>query len=106
MTFTGEKIDFDWTNDDWGRQHLVSVRIASKLMEQDHEQLQSSLAVILECGAVSEMLERVTFTKKHLLALVDILDQSLLRSFLVLERLGYGPDNPPPDPAVSEPQMH
>lgn len=105
MTFQGEKIVFDWTNDDWVKAHLVTVRVACVIMGKDHEQLQSSLASasISESCAVSEMLEQMTLTKKHLKALVELLDRSLLRSFLLLERLGYSPDNPPPDGPVFEP---
>src|SRR5438309_1731043 len=88
MTWKAEKVDFDWTNDKWAICHLPNVRIASLIMAKDHKQLQSTSAEICESGGVSEMLERMTLTKEHLEALVDLLDRSLFRSFLVLERLG------------------
>jgi len=46
------------------------------------------------------MLEGWCETKKHLECLIKVCDVALNRSFLVLERLGYGPDNPPPDMRV------
>ncbi|CDX24494.1 hypothetical protein MPL3356_400098 [Mesorhizobium plurifarium] len=104
MTWKGTKDDlFKWTNDEWSIRHLPQVRIASLVMKQDHEQLRTTMADICETGAVSDMLEQMMLTKEHLEALVDLLDRALFRSFLVLERLGYSPDNPPPDTPAIDP---
>jgi hypothetical protein len=58
------------------------------------------MARLVKDGAVPDALEALTGTKNHLNALAKILETALLRSFLVLERLGYSPDNPPPDNVI------
>jgi hypothetical protein len=52
---------------------------------------------VVKTGAVPGMLESSCVTKDHLKSLAEMLDIALTRSFLVLERLGYEPNKPPPD---------
>jgi hypothetical protein len=97
MTFAGMEIEFDWTNDDWALAHLPHVRIATLILQRDHVALKEMMEGIAKEGLAPDMLENLTTTKHHLAALAEILDKALLRSFLVMERLGYSPDNSPPE---------
>jgi hypothetical protein len=49
-----------------------------------------------------EILEGLCHTKQELSDLAKLLDVAISRIFLVLERLGYDPDNPPPDDDADE----
>ena len=101
VKFEAMDLPFNWTNEDWTRHHLVSVRIASRLLAMDSTELQEAMAKMVKNGAAPEMLDSMCATRDNLKALTEMLDIALTRSFLVLERLGYGPDNPPPDNVVS-----
>jgi len=96
LTFTGQDIKFDWSNEDWGLAHLSNVRMATLALQKNHLELQQLWTEIVEDGLAPDLLERWCETKHHLNALVTIIDNALTRSFLVLERLGYSPENPPP----------
>jgi hypothetical protein len=47
-----------------------------------------------------QLLEGLTRTRLHLESLHKALDVALSRSFLIIERLGYSPDNPPLDTPI------
>jgi hypothetical protein len=100
IRFDGADIKFEWTNQAWGLAHLPNVRMASLLLQRDDEALTETLARMVKAGVVPDMLEGLCTTKEHLEALVDLLRAALTRSFVVLERLGYSPDVPPPEHAV------
>jgi hypothetical protein len=100
MTFQGVKINVDWTNQEWAAAHLPFVRLAAVALEKDDKELQAAFADMAKGGVVPDLLESWCRTKQHLKALVKGLEAALARSFLVLDRLGYTPDNPPPDSAV------
>jgi hypothetical protein len=55
------------------------------------------MAELPKDGKVPDMLDRWCISKDHLNLLAQMLDCALTRSFIVLERLGYDPENPPPD---------
>jgi hypothetical protein len=50
---------------------------------------------------VPDLLDGLTKTKEHLEALASMVSTVLHRHFIVLERLGYDLDNPPPDVKVN-----
>ncbi|MCS3450270.1 MULTISPECIES: hypothetical protein [Bradyrhizobium] len=97
MTFDPIDVKFNWSNDKWALAHLPHVRLATILLSQDHIDLQERFGAMAAEGYGPEMLEGLTTTRDHLLALAEICDVALTRCFLVVERMGYSPDNPPPD---------
>lgn len=96
VKFEAIDISFDWTNEDWALSHLPTVRIASRMLAKDNTELQEAMEKIINSGCAPDTLERMSVTRDHLMSLAEMLDKALTRSFLVLDRLGYGPDNPPP----------
>lgn len=96
LTFVRQDIKFEWSNEDWGLAHLPNVRMATLALQKDHVELQQLWVDLVEDGLAPDLLERWCETKHHLNALAVLIDDALTRSFLVLERLGYSPDNPPP----------
>jgi len=101
IRFDGVEAKFEWTNKEWGLAHLPNVRIASLLLQRDDEALTDTVASMVRAGVAPDMLEGLSTTKEHLEALVDLLRAALTRSFVVLERLGYSPDLPPPEHPVN-----
>src|ERR1700680_1067203 len=95
LRFEAIKVNFDWTNEDWALTWLPPVRMAAVLIAHDDKEHEGSLAALVKDGAVPEMLNGLCETKEHLLALASMIDAALLRTYAVLERLGYSPDNPP-----------
>jgi hypothetical protein len=83
-----------------GRAHLPGVRIAARLLRDNDVELEEHLAIFASNGVVPVMLDGWIRTKGQLAALIEMLDAMVNRSFLVLERLGYEPDKPPPDARV------
>jgi hypothetical protein len=100
LTFQGVNIKFDWTNEEWATTLLPHVRVALAILEKDDTALQTAMGKMVKGGVVPTVLEGWCDTKGHLKAMVEVLDSALARSFVVLERLGYDPDNLPPDSSV------
>lgn len=92
---------FDWTNDEWAIAHLPFVRIALSKLHRDDVGLQSLLTDLIKDGRVPDLLDDMIRTREHLKALAKMIDIAVTRSFLVLERLGYSPENPPPTGRVN-----
>jgi hypothetical protein len=97
IDFKALDVDFDWTNDAWARTYLPRIRLAMLLLRSDRAKATETMASIVADGLGPDMLEGFCNTKDHLTALVDLVDAALTRAFLVLDGLGYGPENPPPD---------
>jgi hypothetical protein len=97
MTFKGEKINFDWTNDAWAAVFLPPIRLALVALQKDDKDLEEAVGSVVRDGIVPDLLDGLTSTKEHLEALAKMISTVLHRHFIVLERLGYDPDNPPPD---------
>ena len=91
------KAEFDWTNEQWSETWLPWVRVAGVQVGRDQDRLQETMRDLVAAGEAPNVLEGLTRTKQHLEALEKLIDAALMRSFLVLERLGYSPDNPPPN---------
>ena len=100
VTFKAVDSPFNWTNEEWGLHWLPHVRVASLQLQRDDKELQNLMQEMVRKGIVPDVLEDLAETKEHLQALVELLDTALTRSFLVLERLGFSPDEPPPDKPV------
>jgi hypothetical protein len=101
LQFAAIKAEFDWTNEQWSETWLPWVRVAAVHVGSDQDRLQEFMRGTVAGGEAPNLLEGLTRTKKHLEALEKLIDAALARSFLVLERLGYSPDNPPPDSRVN-----
>lgn len=99
VTWGSSKIKFDWTNEGWANNYLPYVRIGIATLEKDHRALLVAVKELADEGAMPSMMDGMCQTKQHLEGLVEGLDIAISRSFLMLERLGYTPDNPPPDGA-------
>jgi hypothetical protein len=100
MRFEKIKLHFDWTNEDWAAAWLPWVRLAAAQVELDDVKLERLMAGLVKDGEAPNLLEGWSRLKAHLQAVVKLSDVALDRSFLVLERLGYSPDNLPPDQPV------
>ncbi|MBR0693245.1 hypothetical protein [Bradyrhizobium lablabi] len=96
LKFAPIYLEFKWTNEDWALAHLPTVRAVTMMLREDSDGLQERFGKLAAQGAAPQILEGLTLTKDHLMALAEACDIALTRSFLVLERLGYSPDNPPP----------
>jgi hypothetical protein len=101
MTFPAINATFNWSNDDWALTFLPQVRVATIFLQRDDKELEKLMVDFVKQGIVPEVLEGWCKTKRHLEALIELINSASIRSYLVLERLGYSPDNPPPDHASS-----
>jgi hypothetical protein len=101
LQFEAIKAEFDWSNDEWAATWLPWVRLAAIHVAGDQNKLKELMAEFVKAGEAGNTLEGLTRTKVHLEALTKLIDAALTRTFLVLERLGYSPDNPPPDSRVN-----
>ncbi len=97
MTFAAIRPKFSWTNEDWSLAFLPRVRLALLALNHDDKSLERFMSGVVKEGIVPDMLDGWVETKEHLRGLAEMLDTALTRSFIVLERLGYDPENPPPD---------
>jgi|SRR6266516_3614768 hypothetical protein len=100
MTFPGVAINFKWTNEEWAATYLPFVRLAMATLQKNEIELQQAMSEMNKAQLIPELLENLCFTKDHLKTLVEMLDAALSRSFLMVERLGYSPHNPPPGDAA------
>ena len=97
IAFKPIPVDLQWSDDEWERANLVTVRVAAKLVNYTSEGLQVVLSELAPTGHLPETLDGMIGTKEHLADMIRLLETAIARSFLVLERLGFSPDNPPPD---------
>jgi hypothetical protein len=93
--------DFDWSNDEWAKEWLPWVRLAVACLHQDDVELTQGAGPLIKDGLMSDLLDGLTKTKRHLDGLTETVSAALHRMFLAVERHGYGPDNPPPDTPIS-----
>jgi hypothetical protein len=95
LRFKAIETNFNWTDQEWARAWLPGVRLAARLLADDDVALKASIVRL--GGAVPTLLNELCETKEHLLALAEMVGIALSRTFVTLERLGYSPENPPPD---------
>jgi hypothetical protein len=88
------KVEFNWSNDEWAVAQLQRIRLAGALIAHDDDELLAVFKKLIPDGVVPDMLEGLAHTKRHIEDLHAVLNATLMRSFAVLERCGYGPDNP------------
>ncbi|MCA1470864.1 hypothetical protein I6F09_23545 [Bradyrhizobium sp. IC3195] len=100
LQFEAIKAEFDWSNDEWAATWLPWVRLAAIHVAGDQDKLKELMAGFVKDGEAGNILEGLTRTRMHLETLHKLVDAALGRSFIVLERLGYSPDNLPPDGRV------
>jgi hypothetical protein len=62
----------------------------------DDKALEDKFAIAAPQGILPTLLESWCEQKAVLQAYINLLDAALTRSFVVLDRLGYTPENPPP----------
>jgi hypothetical protein len=101
LEFEAIKVEFNWSNDEWAALWLPWVRVAAIYVRGDQDKLKELMADLVKEGNAPNLLEGLTRTKLHLEALYDLVQAALMRSFLMIERLGYSPDNPPPESRVN-----
>lgn len=80
--------------DEWER-YLPTIRTAELLLGLSPEELKLSFTKLAATASAANWLELLAETKHDIEVVAKMLDATLARSFLVLERLGYSPDNPP-----------
>ena len=71
--------------------------MALVMLGLDQEKLKETIAALVEGGQAPNYLEDLCVVKQKFANMPHFMDTAINRSFLMLERLGYGPDNPPPD---------
>jgi hypothetical protein len=89
-------VEFAWSNEEWAR-----IRLASALVAHDDDELLAVFQELIPEGVVPDMLEGLALTRGHVETLHALLSATLMRSFAVLERCGYGPDNETSETAVT-----
>jgi hypothetical protein len=72
-----------------GRRTRQAFALAAVHVAGDQDRLKELMRELVSAGEAPNLLEGLTRTKKHLEALEKLIDVALVRSFLVLERLGY-----------------
>jgi hypothetical protein len=97
ITFEAIDLPFPGTNEDWALGHLPTFRVALLLLSSDPEKLKSVWAEFVEADEASELLESLCIVKQKFEDMSHFMDVAITRSVAVLERLGYGSDNPPSD---------
>lgn len=100
MTFSAIDAKFERTNEEWALANLPKVRIASCLLQRNDVELTETISQMVNGGIVPDMLDGMVATRDHLKALVEMINVALTRSFVVLDRLGFSPDCPPPDQEI------
>ena len=100
MTFPALDVAFDWSNEAWALTFAPPIRMAMFALQKDDKELERAIAALIRRGVVPGMLDGWGDAKQHFKDLAKLLDTALSRSFVVLERLGYDPENPPPDTHV------
>ena len=94
LTFTPVNPSFEWDNDEWLATVLAQLRVATTLLKHDPQSLADEMTKLVQEGVVEDMLGDWRIARDRLDQLAGLLDVILLRSFLVLERLGYCPEPP------------
>lgn len=97
LRFEAIKLRFPWSNEEYGELWLPWIRLALCNLAADDADLKEIMRGFVQDGEVTNILEGLTRTKKHLEQMTATVDAALMRTFVVLERLGYSPENPPPD---------
>ena len=85
---------FEWDNDEWLATLLPQLRAATTLLKHDQQSLADEMTKLVQDGVVQDMLDDWCIARDRLDELAGLLDVILLRSFLVLESVGYCPDRP------------
>jgi hypothetical protein len=97
ITFEAIHLPFPGTNEEWALNHLPQFRVALVMLGLERDKLKESIAALVEGGQAPNFLESLCVVQQKFTDMAKFMDVALARSFLMLERLGYGPDNPPPD---------
>ncbi len=100
IDFEPIEVKWTWDNHDWD-DTIPQIRLAIGLLGKDRAGLKDAIQALVKAGLAPEMLENWSVLKEHLNGMIGIIDSTLMRSFLVLEELGYSPDQPPPDAPVA-----
>jgi hypothetical protein len=87
--FPALEADFDWSNEEWARTFLPQIRIANLVIQRNDKALEKIMAVYVENGMVTEILEAWLDTVEHLEGVKQLLTCALARSSIVLKRMGY-----------------
>jgi len=77
--------------------HLPMFRLALVMLSRNPKELEASMAELVVAGMAPKLLDDLCIVKQKFADMSHFMDAAISRSFLMLERLGYGPDNPPPD---------
>jgi hypothetical protein len=103
IAFGAMDVEFNWSNEEWALTFLPRIRMAALYVNGDRTKCAEIMAGVVQDGLAPDMLDGWCKTKAHLQELFEICEIALKRGFLVLEQLGYGPNNPPPDssPAIN-----
>ena len=97
ITFKPIELLFPGTNEEWALNHLPQFRLALVMLSLEPAKLKESLAALAEGGKAPDFLESLCIVKQKFADMSKFMDVAISRSFLMLERLGYSPENPPPD---------
>ena len=92
--FTPVNPSLEWDNDEWVATLLCQLRVATTLLKHDQQSLADEMTKLVQEGVVQDMLDDLCIARDRSEELAGLFDLILLRSLLVLERLGYCPAPP------------
>src|SRR5262245_383458 len=75
---------------------LTAVRLATLLLKRDDQEFEEVFSEIVAKSDAPDVLDAWCTAQEDLRDMIELLDTVLKKSFSVLERLGYSPDNLPP----------
>jgi hypothetical protein len=97
IAFKPISVKFERTSQQWEAAY-TSARIAVIMLAKTQEELSESCDKLAKTGQAPTTLDNMIHAKLEFLELAKLIDIATSRCFLMLERLGYDPDNnPPPD---------
>jgi len=82
---------------EFANRNYAPLRFAFEWCQRDDKALEALAADLIGRYLLPELLNSWCEHKLLLKAYIGLLDAALVRSFVVMERLGYTPDNPLPD---------
>jgi hypothetical protein len=75
---------------------LTAVRLATLFLKRDDQEFEKVFSEIVAKSDAPDVLDAWCTAQEDLRDMIELLDTVLKKSFSVLERLGYSPDNLPP----------
>ena len=96
IAFEPIPVTFYRTSEDWAMTYHW-LRFAAHMVAKTPEQLLEDCDKLAKRGYATKLLNDMCSLKEEMAAMAELLEAASSRCFLMFERLGYSPDDPPPD---------